>query len=75
MPDSGEFHIGEQLGFVDTEQAFHAFEFEDYLMVHQNINAISAVQSKSLVFHRKRMLQKEGNTLEFQLVGEALLVG
>ena len=63
MPHTGQFHIGKQLRIVDAGQLFHTFEFEDNLILHQNIDAVSAFKLKALVLNWKRMLQQECNAL------------
>ncbi len=65
LPNIGQLHVGKQLRLVDAEQALHTFEFEDDLVLYQDIDAVSAVQQEALVADRKRVLQKERNALEF----------
>lgn len=75
LPDASQFHVGEQLGFVDAKQTFHALKFQKNLMVNQHIDAVTTIQPKTFVFDRQGMLCQKGNALELEFVGEALLVG
>ncbi len=56
MPDTGQFHIGEQLRIVDAGQLLHTFEFEDNLILHQDIDPVSTVQAKAFVLNGKGVL-------------------
>ena len=49
-------------------------KFDDEPAFGQDIYAVPAVKSDTLVFNRQRMLQLEGNSIKVKLTGQALLI-
>jgi hypothetical protein len=74
LPHVGQLHVSEQLHVVDGKQVVDTFEFKDDLVFHQDIDAVPTVQSQAFVIHGERILQQEGDFVQFQFVGETLFV-
>jgi hypothetical protein len=54
---AGQLQISEKLGFVDREDVLYALQFQNYSIVNNQIEAISAVQLDAFVFDWQRDLR------------------
>ena len=73
--DSGKFHVGQNLGFMNLLQLVDALELQYDLIFNKNIHPVSTIQVDALVFHRQWMLNPELDPVQIQLVSQALLIG
>ena len=56
-------------------RGFDRLEFQNDLVVDEDVHAISAIQPGALVFDRERGLGFEGDVVQVQFMGEASLIG
>ena len=61
--DFCQLHIGQQLGFVNTQELFDTLQFDDQLVLDQNVNSVSTVEPNVFVLHRLRKLKLKGNSV------------
>ena len=57
------FEIGHQLSFMNGQCLIHALEFQDNLILDQNIDQKTAVESYGLVSYWQRYLAFKGNAI------------
>ena len=72
--DSSQFHVCQQLRFVDALDLLDALQLKDKPVLHEDVNAVATIQAEALVFDRLRMLKAERDSIQFQLVRQALLI-
>ncbi|HEY7351679.1 MAG TPA: hypothetical protein VH596_02820 [Terriglobales bacterium] len=59
---------GKKLSMVDREDLLNGFQFDNYCVLNNNINAVSAVECQGLVYHWKIHLTLETHIPQVQLV-------
>ncbi len=74
-PYTGEFHVGQQLGFMYPLDRLDAFEFDDQLVFDQHVDSKSTIEPDFFVMHRLWVLELELNSIAFQLISQTLFVG
>ena len=72
--DPSEFHVGQQLSFVNSLDRFDAFEFDDQSILDQNVNSIAAIELNVFVLHRSWILNLERDSISTEFVRQTLLV-
>jgi len=72
--DFRRFEIVLHLGSVLIRQVLHGLEFEDDLLVADEVRLVSSSQRSGLVVECQRLLRDERNSLEAQLNLDALLI-
>jgi hypothetical protein len=65
---SREFHVREQLRFVDRHNAINRLKFHDQFAIHEKIDSITTIQKQPFVLYGQGMLSYEGNAGALQLV-------
>ena len=71
----GQFHISQQLCLVDTFDLVHALQFDDESIFHEYIKSIATAQSDPFVLDWLRVLELKCNTVQLELMCQALFVG
>ena len=72
--ETGEPEVSEELSRVDRCQRVHALELQNDLSFHDNVEAVSDVESNALVHDWKRNLLLCGNPGMSELPEETFLV-
>lgn len=70
-----EFEVGDELGFVDGEEAVHGFELEDDMAVDDEVETVAAVEGEAFVGEGERNLTLDVKFAQGELMREAVLVG
>jgi hypothetical protein len=60
---------------MDWKNLLNRFQFDDYFIVHDYVDLISAVELKAFVRDREIDLTREWHSAEMQFVTEGLFVG
>lgn len=69
-----ELEVRDELGFVDGEEAVHGFELEDHTALHEEVEAVTAVEGETFVAERDGELTLDVRAAEGELMREAVLV-
>src|SRR5437868_1061933 len=59
---------------MNRSQSIDRLELHNYQLLHQNVDAIAAVEENSFVLHGELKLPLEGNLAQGQLMAEALFI-
>ncbi len=60
---------------VDALDLLDTLQLKNQRIRHEDVDTVAAVQADSLVFHRLRVLKTKRDSVQFQLVRQALLIG
>jgi len=71
---AAQTQVGEQLSFVQRVEGFDGLQFQDYLVLNDDVKLVSTIQLDALVLHGQRNLAPEGQVAQAQLVAKALLM-
>ena len=70
-----QFHVGQQLSFVNAFDSLDALQFDDELVFDENVNSVSTIDLNVFVLYRQRMLELKRHSLATQLMRQTLFVG
>ena len=70
-----QFHVGQQLGFVNSLDLHVTLEFEDQFVFNQNVNSVPTIEPGILVLYGLWMLELEFDSIMPQFMSQALFVG
>jgi len=66
--------VCEELGFMDRQKLFHAFQFEEYVVVYNHIQTIATVKFFVLVDNGKRLLTGIADSSDFKFVTKTFFI-
>lgn len=69
-----QFHVAQELGFVDGQNGFDGFGFDDQALVDVNVKAEGFLKGEALVFNRDDQLAYARNLAQEQFAQEAFFV-
>ena len=72
--DLSQFHIGQQLGFMNCFQPLDGLQFQNQNIFHKHIDSVPTIQRDPFVFHRKRVFHLEINMIQPKLPCKTLLI-
>jgi hypothetical protein len=71
---TGQAQIGQQLCFVDRQQVFDGLEFEQYLVIHDDVRDIAAIEYGFAIVNRDSCLALERHLGLGQFIAQALFL-
>lgn len=75
QPPFCESKIRQNLRSMNGQHRFDRFYFDDHLIIHKQINAISDIEMYAFIYQWKRQLPLHTTTGSLKLMGKTMLVG
>ena len=63
------------MGFVNALDFVDTFQFDDQLVLDENVDSVSTIEPNILVLNRQSRLELKGDSVASQFMGQALFVG